>query len=522
MSHVCRLKLGRWSLLAVLTACVLFTGTARAQDDPPAGDPPAVEAPAEEGAAPAGEEAAAEEAKPAEVPVVESESKEEEAAAGAVPTAEQELAFSFNNIFLFICAVLVIFMQAGFAMLEAGFNEAKNVVNILCKNLMDLCVGVLLFFFIGYGLMYPGDYFSDGKVVEKPAWNGFVGYAGPVSMDSPTDADGNMTEDFQATVQDAGFVPAVDWLFQVAFAATAATIVSGAVAGRMKFGAYLVYTAVLTGFIYPISGSWHWGGGWLLANGYHDFAGSCVVHAVGGFAGLAGAIVLGPRLGRFNKDGKSTPILGHNMTFATLGVFVLLIGWYGFNPGSQLAFTTAADGYAVAKIAANTTLAAAAGGVIALIVAWLMFGKPDHSMGLNGVLAGLVGITANCDIVSFANSMIIGGIAGVLVVLGIVLLDKLKIDDPVGAWPVHGLCGIWGCIAVGIFGEAGKNFGGAERNFGVQVWGSLVICAYAFVSMFIVFSVLKAVGMLRVSAEEEQSGLDISEHGMHAYGKPAA
>jgi len=342
-----------------------------------------------------------------------------------------------------------------------------------------------------------------GAVSPDAAWNGYLGYGGPLKLEEPDNA----------VVKAGGLNGQVDWLFQVAFAATAATIVSGAVAGRMKFGSYLVYTAVLTGFIYPISGSWQWGSGWLLAMGFHDFAGSVVVHAVGGFAGLAGAIILGPRLGRFAANGKSQPILGHNMTFATLGVFILLIGWFGFNPGSQLAFASSADGFATVMIAANTTLAAAAGGVVALVIAWFMFGKPDHSMGLNGVLAGLVGITANCDCVTNLSAIAIGGIAGVLVVLAILLLDKLKIDDPVGAWPVHGVCGVWGCIAAGIFGG---------KNLGVQITGSLVICAWAFATMFVVFSVLKALGQLRVSAEDEQSGLDISEHGMHAYGKPAA
>ena len=530
MSHMFARRTGRWSLLLAITASLLFTSAAWAQDpaDPPATDTPAVTTdadpattdtePAKTDAEPALTEGATEDKKDdAAAPPADGK---EEAEDKTPATAEQELAFSFNAIILFICAVLVIFMQAGFAMLEAGFNEAKNVVNILCKNLMDLCVGILLFFFIGYGLMYPGD--------TKEKWNGYFAYGGPVAFETTTEKkevvvekDGKETKEmadvptaaFNAQVKDAGFPMSVKWLFQVAFAATAATIVSGAVAGRMKFGAYMVYTAFLTGLIYPISGSWQWGGGWLAQAGYHDFAGSVIVHAVGGFAGLAGAIVLGPRLGRFSSDGKSKPILGHNMTFSTLGVFILLIGWYGFNPGSQLAFTTAADGQIFVEIAANTTLAAAGGGVVALLVAWLLFGKPDLSMGLNGVLAGLVGVTANCDCVSPTNAIIIGGIAGVLVVLGILLLDKLKIDDPVGAWPVHGLCGIWGCLAAGIFGG---------KDLGTQVWASAVICAWAFVTMFILFSVLKAVGQLRVSPEDEQSGLDISEHGMHAYGKPAA
>jgi Amt family ammonium transporter len=361
-------------------------------------------------------------------------------------------------------------------------------VNILCKNMMDLAVGVLLFFFVGYGLMYPG--FEDGS-------KGYFGFAGP------------MISEFSGTPGPGVLHPQVDFLFQVAFAATAATIVSGAVAGRMKFGAYMVYSAFLTGLIYPISGSWKWGGGWLHAMGFYDFAGSIVVHAVGGFAGLAGAIVLGPRLGRFSKDGKSAPIPGHNLSFAALGVFILWVGWYGFNPGSQLVFSSSADISAVMLIATNTTLSAAIGACSCMFLAWLIYGKPDLTMGLNGALGGLVGITANCDSVTNIESLIIGAIAGGLVLIGVIALEKLKIDDPVGAWPVHGLTGVWGGIATGIFGG---------HPLQAQIIGSLVIPLWAFVTMFTLFAILKAVGFLRVSEEEEQLGLDISEHGMQAYG----
>lgn len=398
-----------------------------------------------------------------------------------------EIAYALDNMILFIAAVLVFFMQAGFALLEAGFNESKNTVNILMKNVMDLAVGVFLFFLVGYGLMYPGDF------------NGWLGF-GQFGIGSTT------TDPVAGALN-----PQVDWLFQVAFAATAATIVSGAVAGRMKFAGYLVYSAFLTGLIYPISGSWKWGGGWLDAMGFYDFAGSVVVHAVGGFAGLAGAIMLGARRGRFNEAGESTPIPGHNMTFASLGVLILWVGWYGFNPGSQLAFTGSGNTDATVLIAANTTLAAAAGVLLALVTAWAAFGKPDLTMALNGALAGLVGITANCDSVTNIEALAIGAVAGVLVVGGIVLLEKAKIDDPVGAWPVHGLCGIWGGIATGIFGD---------YDLGVQVLGSVVIPVWAFGTMLGLFGILKAVGMLRVSAEDEAVGLDVTEHGMPAYGKP--
>ena len=429
-------------------------------------------------------EAAAEEA-PAEEEAAEAEE--------AAPLDAPQLGYAFDNFVLFICAVLVIFMQAGFAMVEAGFNSSKNVVNICAKNLMDMCVGVLLYFIIGYALMYPGD-----------GGNGYFHVGTPASVDVTNDgAPGSL-------------IGQVDWLFQVAFAATAATIVSGAVAGRMKFEGYLIYSALLTGLIYPISGYWKWGGGWLDAMGFYDFAGSCVVHAVGGFAGLAGAIVLGPRIGRFSADGKPQAIPAHNLALSTLGVFILWIGWYGFNPGSYLVFSDQASIEGTMLVAANTTLAAAAGGVLALITGWILFSKPDLTMGLNGVLAGLVGITANCDGVTNHYAIVIGAVAGVLVVLGIILLDKLKIDDPVGAWPVHGLCGMWGCIAIGIFPTPGYNEAGYGA-IGAQLTGTVAYCSYAFVTMFILFSILKVAGLLRVSAEDEEQGLDVSEHGMHAY-----
>jgi ammonium transporter, Amt family len=414
-----------------------------------------------------------------------------EEATEEAPARAQDVqnAFAIDNIMLFFCAVLVIFMQAGFAMVEVGLNSAKNTINILSKNVMDLAVGVILFFAVGYGLMYPG--FTE-EIVEGE----YFGFDS-TRLFAISEWDG-----------ESRFSPQVDFLFQVAFAATAATIVSGAVAGRMKFGAYLVYSAILTGLIYPISGSWKWGYGWLHDMGFHDFAGSVVVHAVGGFAGLAGAILLGPRLGRFTQDGKSMPIPGHNITFAALGVFILWVGWYGFNPGSVLAFTDDGSVNTTMLVAVNTTIAPACGAVACLMCAWLVFGKPDLTMALNGALGGLVGITANADIVSNQSAFIIGAVAGILVLVGVLLLDKLKIDDPVGAWPVHGLCGIWGCLACAAFGG---------KLWIAQITGTVVICAWAFVTMFIVFLILKVVGLLRVSAEEESSGLDISEHGMHAY-----
>ncbi len=402
------------------------------------------------------------------------------------PVTAEMAYYAIDNTILFVAAVLVLFMQAGFAMLEAGFNASKNTINILFKNLMDLSVGALLYFIIGYGLMYPGEF------------NGYIGFGQVGIPEGGAPGPGVLH-------------PQVDWFFQVVFAATAATIVSGAVAGRMQFKSYLVYSAVLTALIYPISGSWKWGGGFLDQMGFYDFAGSVVVHAVGGFAGLAGAMVLGPRIGKFNKDGTANPMPGHNITMATLGVFILLVGWFGFNPGSQLAFAGSANTDATMLIASNTLLAAAAGAVLAMVASILVSGKPDLSYSLNGMLAGLVGITANCDSVTNISAIIIGAVAGVLVIVGMILLEKLRIDDPVGAWPVHGLCGIWGGLATAIFG------GAAGHTFFPQLVGSIVIPIWAFVTMFVLFTILKSMGILRVTEEEELEGLDVTEHGSISY-----
>jgi Amt family ammonium transporter len=402
------------------------------------------------------------------------------------PVTAELAYYAIDNVILLIAAVLVLFMQAGFAMVEAGLNSAKNTVNILFKNFMDMCVGIMLFFAFGYGMMYGA-----------PVIDGFLAWGGFGISTTPSDPGPGVLH------------PQADWLFQVAFAATAATIVSGAVAGRMQFKAYLIYSAVITGLIYPISGYWKWGGGWLDALGFHDFAGSLVVHSVGGFASLAGIIALGPRIGRFNKDGSSNPMPGHSLSLAALGVFILWIGWYGFNPGSQLAFAGSANTNAMMLIAVNTTLAAAAGAFLAMLVSWFLYKKPDLMMTLNGALAGLVGITANCDTVTNGSALIIGAVAGVLVILGAILLEKLKLDDVVGAWPVHGLCGIWGGIATGIFG--------IDKALGPQIIGSLVIPLWAFVTMLGLFYALKAIGILRVSLEEEIEGLDLTEHGAVNY-----
>jgi Amt family ammonium transporter len=394
--------------------------------------------------------------------------------------------YSLDNIVLLISAVLVFFMQAGFAALESGMSPLNNTVNIMFKNFTDLCVGVLLYYVLGYSIMYGADA-SGGLGLF--GWGGF-----------------GIPSELSAEPGPGVLHPQVDWLFQVAFAATAATIVSGAVVGRMQFRSYVYYSLFITALVYPISGFWKWGGGWLDQMGFYDFAGSVVVHAVGGFAALAAAIVLGPRIGRFNNDPEAPHLAGHSLATASLGVFILWVGWFGFNPGSQLAFSGEANIAAVMLIAVNTTLAAAAGAIAAMIVTRLLAHshKVSLSMLLNGALAGLVGITASCDSVTNNEAIIIGLVAGVLVVYGGMLLQKFKIDDAVGAWSVHGLCGVWGGVATGIFGS---------HALGVQILGSLVIPLWAFVTMFLFFKVLQQMGVLRVSRKQELAGLDIIEHG---------
>jgi len=391
-----------------------------------------------------------------------------------------------NYVWTLVAAVLVFFMQAGFAMVEAGFTRAKNAINIMMKNLMDFSMGSLFYWAIGFGLM-----FGASKT-------GFFGTTGFFLSDFEVGGD--------------PWVLAF-WMFQVVFAATAATIVSGAMAERTKFTGYLVYSAVLSALIYPIFGSWAWGSlfngsGWLEGLGFIDFAGSTVVHSVGGWAALAGAVVLGPRLGKFTKDGGIKPILGHNIPLAALGVFILWVGWFGFNPGS----TTTAD-KSIAMIFVNTNLAAATGAVLAMIVSWLKFGKPEVGMSLNGALAGLVGITAGCANVTPGSAIMIGAVAGILVVFSVMFFDKIRIDDPVGAVSVHGVCGAWGTLAAGIFNIGGTSF----KILSVQCIGIVSCFAWTFCTAFILFKVIDSTMGLRVSPEEELEGLDSTEHGGNAY-----
>jgi ammonium transporter, Amt family len=391
-----------------------------------------------------------------------------------------------DYVWTLVAAALVFFMQAGFAMVETGFTRAKNAVNIMMKNLLDFAMGSLAFWAIGFGVMFGA---------TSTGWFGTSGF---------------FLSDFQV-----GGDPWVlaFWMFQVVFAATAATIVSGAMAERTKFSGYLIYSAVVSAVIYPVFGSWAWGGlykggGWLESLGFIDFAGSTVVHSVGGWASLAGAIVLGPRMGKYMKDGKIKPILGHNLPLAALGVFILWLGWFGFNPGS----TTAAN-KDIAMIFVNTNLAAAAGCILAMTTSWIKFGKPEIGMSLNGTLAGLVAITSPCASVTPLSAVIIGAAAGVIVVLAVLFFDKIKVDDPVGAISVHGVCGAWGTLAAGFF-----NIGGTSAKIiGVQILGIATCFLWVFPTAFILFKLIDKTIGLRVTPEEELEGLDIAEHGGNAY-----
>jgi len=408
-------------------------------------------------------------------------------------------AFLANNLWLLIATILVIFMNAGFAMVEAGMCRSKNAVNILAKNLFVFALAVTSYWFIGYSLMYGGSV-ADGWL-----------YFGGLFFDPTVTAD---------MVTDAGLVPTVDFLFQSAFAGTAATIVSGLVAERVKFGEFVVFAVVLTAFIYPIAGSWKWNGGWLDSLGFVDFAGSSIVHSVGAWAGLVGAMLLGPRIGKYS-DGKPQAMPGHNMAIATLGALVLWIGWYGFNPGSQLAM----DQW-VPYVAVTTTLAAAAGAIGATIVSTLTSGKPDLTMIINGILAGLVSITAGCGDMTLAGAWFAGLVGGIIVVFSVAALDAAEIDDPVGAFSVHGVCGVWGTVVIGLWGTAVQGDGAGMGLFNgggitlllVQALGAAAYAIWTLVTCWIAWSVIGGLfGGIRVSEEEETQGLDIGEHGMEAY-----
>jgi Amt family ammonium transporter len=402
----------------------------------------------------------------------------------------EQAMFTANNLWILIAAVLVFIMHLGFSMLEAGFIRRKNTVNILFKNAMIIAIGILTYCFVGFNLMYP----------DVPLAGGLFGFDG-FGLAEPEGAAG------LAEYADGGYSYYADFIFQAMFAATCATIVSGAVAERIKLGAFLIFTTVFVMISYPITGMWKWGGGWLADAGFYDFAGSTVVHAVGGFAALAAIFLLGARKGKYTATGIK-PIPGHNMPLAAMGVFLLWFGWFGFNGGSVLS----ADPGAVSLVFVTTSLAAAAGGVAAFMMSYVLFKNHDLSMVLNGILGGLVGITAGADVMSPTNAVVIGLIAGCIIPLSVVMFDRLKLDDPVGATSVHLVCGVWGTLAVGIFGDLA---GG--KQFLIQLMGVGAIGAFTLVFAFGLMFVLKKTIGIRVSEEEELRGLDVAEHEMEAY-----
>lgn len=412
----------------------------------------------------------------------------------------EEISTSLDTVWVLVAAALVFFMQAGFFFLEGGLTRSKNVANAMLKGVMDFCLGALVFWMLGFALMFGADR------------GGFVGASGFLS---------NL-----ANPEWNGLPLYVFLLFQIAFAGAAATILAGAVAERVKFSAYCIATVCITGLIYPVVGHWIWAeGGWLYRMGMLDFAGSTVVHTVGGICALVGAWMVGPRVGKYNPDGTPNAIPGHNIPMAALGTFILWLGWYGFNPGSTLKASSA-----IATIAMTTTLAASAGAAVAMFVTWFRYGKPDVSMSFNGALAGLVAITAGCAYVSMASSVVIGMVAGALVVFAVEIIDrKLKVDDPVGAISVHAVNGIWGTIAVGLFAQAsfgeangvaavnGLFFGGGVAQLGRQLLGVVSVLAWVGVTSALLFLALKKTVGIRVSEEGQKLGLDITEHNLEAY-----
>lgn len=432
-----------------------------------------------------------------------------DAGAGSTPADLQSqldaLGLLANNMWILLSAALVFVMHLGFSVLESGLTRAKNTTNILFKNVAIVGIGLLTYALCGFNLMYPGEGFAGG-------WFGFGGFG----IGLPKDYD-------PLTYADGAYTYYADFIFQGMFAATAATIVSGAVAERAKLGPFLIFSTIYVAVIYPIVGMWKWGGGWLEVRGFHDFAGSTLVHSVGGWAALAGVMMLGPRLGKYipieqTKAGERNtveqalsgrtivrPIMGHNMPLAAIGVFLLWFGWFGFNGGSVLS----AEPEAISLVFVTTSLAAAAGIFGAMIPSWLIDKKPDLSMTLNGVLAGLVGVTAGADVVSPMAAIIIGFIAGVLCVFSVITFDRLRLDDPVGAISVHLVCGIWGTLAVGIFA--------ADKSLVTQFIGVAAAGAVCFPAALLLFGVLRATVGIRVSRQEELGGLDIGEHGMEAY-----
>ena len=421
----------------------------------------------------------------------------------AQPDATAALKIALDTVWVLFTAFLVFWINAGFACLEAGLCRAKNAVNILAKNFVVFAASSIAFWVVGFGLM-----FGDGS---DYGW-GLTGWMLQGADNSP--ATGDAYSGVYGSLNWTGVPLTAKFFFQLVFAGTAATIVSGAVAERIKFLSFIVFSFILVAVIYPLGGHWAWGGGWLADMGFLDFAGSTVVHSIGGWCALTGVMILGPRIGKFMKDGTVRPIPGHNMGLATLGTLILWLGWFGFNPGS----TMAADPAAIASIALNTSMAAAAGCLAACAVAWVALGKPDLSMILNGTLAGLVAITAPCSVVGIGSSVIIGLVAGVLVVYAVLFFDKVKLDDPVGALSVHLVNGVFGTLAVGLFATDGGLFmGGGMAKTMIQLTGIAGVGVATFALSAMVWLLLKYTIGIRVSAEEEAEGLDLGEHGMDAY-----
>ena len=404
------------------------------------------------------------------------------------PTAADAI-FVANNVWMLVATFLVFIMHLGFATLEAGMTRSKNTINILFKNTYIIAMGIITYAFVGFNLMYPGE-FSIGQ---------FFGFAGPW-ISAPEGAAGLIE------YADGGYTYWTDFIFQAMFAATAATIVSGAVAERVKLPSFLIFATIFVALVYPIAGSWKWGGGWLDQMGFYDFAGSTLVHSVGGWGALVCAFILGPRLGKYTSSG-IRPILGHAMPLPAIGVFLLWLGWYGFNGGSVLS----ADPELVSLVFVTTSLAACAGVIASMIISWIVTKKPDLSLTLNGALAGLVGITAGADVMTPGSAVLIGAISGLIVVFAVIFFDKIKIDDPVGAISVHLVCGIWGTLAVGLFST------NPDHSFVTQLIGVVAYGVFTVACCFAIFMVIKLAMGVRVSKEEEIRGLDITEHGMEGY-----
>jgi Amt family ammonium transporter len=526
-------KLNQFAALCAVGAMAWLTGLAGlpAYAQEPATEPPATPAPTE-AAAPA-------EAAPAEAAPEEHPNKALVDKLGDAAGPQSDLRVGLDTMWVLVTAMLVFWMNAGFALVESGLCRAKNCVNILAKNFIVFACSTISFWVLGWGLM-----FGDGNSIVGTHGLWFVSGADNSPALGATYEAMNpfSTAVYEGVYGSINWTPTPLWakfFFQLVFAGTAATIVSGAVAERIKFGRFMVFSFILVALIYPVTGHWIWGGGLLASWGFRDFAGSTVVHSVGGWAALAGVLVLGPRIGKYSKDGKVHPIPGHNMTSAALGVLILWLGWFGFNPGSTMAVM---NGSAIAHILVNTNVAAATGAIGAAITAWVLLGKPDLSMILNGCLAGLVAITAPCAFTTIGSGAIIGLIGGVLVVLAVIMFDKIKIDDPVGALSVHLVNGIWGTLALGLFYDGSAKYiaagmseadakakaiassvaaldtgNTAMAQLMVQIKGVLAVGATVLVLSLIAWFILKLLGGIRVSAEEETEGLDIGEHGNEAY-----